>query len=112
MLVLLAMTVPTSIGGWGPREGVAAWAFAAAGLGAAQGVATATVYGVLSLVATLPGAVVLVRSWRRRPSSAQDAAPAAPAAPVADRPTAVLAGAGAGAGAGSGDYRNRGSERE
>ena len=66
MLVLLAMTVPTSIGGWGPREGVAAWAFAAAGLGADQGVATATTYGVLSLVATLPGAAVLL--WARRPS--------------------------------------------
>ena len=46
--------------GWGPREGVAAWAFGAAGLGAAQGVATAVVYGVMVLVASLPGAVVLV----------------------------------------------------
>ena len=50
MLVLLAMAVPTNIGGWGPREGVAAWVFAAAGLGAAQGVAVAAVYGVLVLV--------------------------------------------------------------
>ena len=52
MLVLLATAVPTNIGGWGPREGMAAWAFGAAGLGAAQGVATATVYAVLSLAAT------------------------------------------------------------
>ena len=59
MLVLLAMVVPLNVGGWGPREGVAAWAFAAAGLGAAQGVATATAYGVLGLVATLPGGLVL-----------------------------------------------------
>ena len=44
VLVLLATVVPTNIGGWGPREGVAAWAFAAAGLGAAQGLATTTVY--------------------------------------------------------------------
>jgi hypothetical protein len=66
MLVLLAMTVPTSIGGWGPREGVAAWAFAAAGLGAGQGVATATIYGVLSTAATLPGAIVLIRARRAR----------------------------------------------
>jgi uncharacterized membrane protein YbhN (UPF0104 family) len=71
MLVLLAMTVPTSIGGWGPREGVAAWAFSLAGLGADQGVATATVYGVLSLAATLPGAVVLILARRpRRPTLA------------------------------------------
>jgi uncharacterized membrane protein YbhN (UPF0104 family) len=66
MLVLLAMVVPLSIGGWGPREGVAAWAFAAAGLGADQGVAAATAYGVLGLVATLPGALVLAVDRRRR----------------------------------------------
>ena len=36
LLVMLAMVLP-SIGGWGPREGVAAWAFGAAGLGADQG---------------------------------------------------------------------------
>jgi glycosyltransferase 2 family protein len=65
-VVLLAMSLPTNIGGWGPREGAAAWAFGAAGLGAAQGVATAVVYGVLSLTAGLPGAVVLVVAWLRR----------------------------------------------
>jgi uncharacterized membrane protein YbhN (UPF0104 family) len=60
MLVLLAMAVPTNIGGWGPREGVAAWSFGAAGLGAGLGVATATVYGVLVIAAALPGAAVLL----------------------------------------------------
>jgi uncharacterized membrane protein YbhN (UPF0104 family) len=60
VLVLLAMTVPTNIGGWGPREGVAAWLFAAAGPGADVGIAAATVYGVLVIAATLPGAVVLL----------------------------------------------------
>jgi hypothetical protein len=65
MLVLLAMGVPINIGGWGPREGVAAWSFAAAGLGASHGVATATVYGVMVFVASLPGAVVLVVARRR-----------------------------------------------
>jgi glycosyltransferase 2 family protein len=59
MLVVLAMVVPLNVGGWGPREGVAAWAFALAGLGAPQGVAAATAYGVMGLAATLPGAVVL-----------------------------------------------------
>jgi uncharacterized membrane protein YbhN (UPF0104 family) len=59
MLVLLAMVVPFTVGGWGPREGAAAWAFGAAGLGAAHGVAAATAYGVMGLVATLPGLVVL-----------------------------------------------------
>ena len=63
LLVLLAMAVPLNIGGWGPREGVAAWAFAAAGLTADQGVATAVVYGVLVLVGSLPGAAVLIAGW-------------------------------------------------
>jgi glycosyltransferase 2 family protein len=65
VLVLLAMVVPLTIGGWGPREGVAAWVFGAAGLGAEQGVAAATAYGGLALVATLPGAVVLAAGLRR-----------------------------------------------
>jgi glycosyltransferase 2 family protein len=65
LLVLLAMGVPTNVAGWGPREGVAAWAFGVAGLGADQGVATAVVYGVMGLVASLPGAAVLVAAWLR-----------------------------------------------
>jgi uncharacterized membrane protein YbhN (UPF0104 family) len=60
MLALLAMGVPVNIGGWGPREGMAAWAFAAAGLTATQGVAAAVVYGALVLVSSLPGAAVLI----------------------------------------------------
>jgi len=60
VLGLLAMALPLNIGGWGPREGVTAVAFGAVGLGAAQGLTTAVVYGVLSLIACLPGVVVLV----------------------------------------------------
>ncbi|MDG4823454.1 lysylphosphatidylglycerol synthase transmembrane domain-containing protein [Asanoa sp. WMMD1127] len=63
LLALLAMALPCNIAGWGPREGVAAWAFGAAGLTSGQGVATAVVFGVLALVASLPGAVVLVLRW-------------------------------------------------
>ncbi len=74
LLVLLAMGVPANIAGWGPREGVAAWAFGVAGLGAADGVATAVVYGVLVLVASLPGAAVLAVAWLRR--EPRDARPA------------------------------------
>ena len=62
MLVLLAAALP-NVGGWGPREGVTAWAFAAAGLGASLGVATAVVYGVMVFVASLPGAAVLAVAW-------------------------------------------------
>jgi uncharacterized membrane protein YbhN (UPF0104 family) len=69
LLVLAAMAVPLSLGGWGPREGVAAWAFAVAGLGASLGVTTAVVYGVLVLIASLPGVVVLLADARRRPAT-------------------------------------------
>ena len=62
VLATLAMVLP-SIGGWGPREGVTAWVFAAAGLGADRGAATAVAYGVLVLAASLPGAVVLIVRW-------------------------------------------------
>jgi hypothetical protein len=74
-LMLLAMGVPTNIGGWGPREGAAAWMFGAAGLGAAQGVEVATVYGVLVLAATLPGAAVLLSGWLGRRRRAVDPQP-------------------------------------
>ena len=64
MIVLVASALPLNIAGWGPREGAAAWAFGAAGLSAGQGVTVAVVYGVLALVATLPGAVLLVVAGR------------------------------------------------
>jgi len=59
LLVLVAAGLPTNVAGWGPREGMAAWTFGAAGLGADQGVATAVAYGAIVTVASLPGAVVL-----------------------------------------------------
>jgi 3,4-dihydroxy 2-butanone 4-phosphate synthase/GTP cyclohydrolase II len=60
VLALLAMSLPVNIGGWGPREGVSAVVFGAAGLGAAQGLTVAVVYGVLAMIASLPGAGILV----------------------------------------------------
>jgi hypothetical protein len=58
--VLLASGIPLNVAGWGPREGAAAWVFAAAGLGAGAGVTTAVLYGVMALAATLPGLAVLL----------------------------------------------------
>jgi glycosyltransferase 2 family protein len=69
LLALLAMGLPANVGGFGPREGVAAWAFGAAGLTATQGVATAVVYGALVLVSSLPGAAVLVVRRIRVPAT-------------------------------------------
>ena len=88
VLVLLAMVVPLNVGGWGPREGMAAWAFAAAGLGAAQGFSAATAYGVMAMIATLPGALVLLTEMAggriRRTSIAAITASAGAGAPVAE----------------------------
>jgi glycosyltransferase 2 family protein len=75
LLAMLGMVLP-SVGGWGPREGVTAWVFAAAGLGAERGVATAVVYGVMVLVASLPGAAFLVVAWFRRTRAPWRTAPA------------------------------------
>ncbi len=66
MVVQIAAGIPLSVGGWGPREGAAAWAFAAAGLGAANGVTAATLYAVLMLAAVAPGAGLLLGDAVRR----------------------------------------------
>lgn len=76
LLALIAMGLPLNIGGWGPREGVTAWAFGAAGLGAETGLSVAVVYGVLSFVASLPGILVLLARWYeglRQPRTKTDA---------------------------------------
>lgn len=68
LVVLLAAGLPLNIAGWGPREGMAAWAFGAAGLGAEQGVAAAVAYGAVVLVASAPGAVLVLTSIQRSPA--------------------------------------------
>jgi uncharacterized membrane protein YbhN (UPF0104 family) len=60
LAVQAAMTVPVGLGGLGPREGMAAAAFTAAGLGAASGVSAAVAYGALALIAVLPGVLPLL----------------------------------------------------
>jgi uncharacterized membrane protein YbhN (UPF0104 family) len=67
LVVMVGSSVPVNIAGWGPREGLTAWAFGLAGLGSAAGLTASVVYGVLAAVATLPGALVLVGdAWVRR----------------------------------------------
>jgi uncharacterized membrane protein YbhN (UPF0104 family) len=62
LIAVLAGSIPLNIAGWGPREGAAAWAFAAAGLGATAGIAASTAFGVLALIAVAPGAAVVAAS--------------------------------------------------
>ncbi|MBP7467493.1 MAG: flippase-like domain-containing protein [Thauera sp.] len=59
--VLLAMAIPLSIAGWGVREGAAALVWQATGLDPAQGVAISISYGVVILLSSLPGALMLLR---------------------------------------------------
>ncbi|WP_345416399.1 lysylphosphatidylglycerol synthase transmembrane domain-containing protein [Pseudonocardia xishanensis] len=69
LVALLVMGLPVNLGGFGPREAAAALVFGAVGLGAAQGLSSAVAYGILTMVGTLPGALVLVsRRWCRAPS--------------------------------------------
>jgi hypothetical protein len=80
MVVQTVMVIPLSIGGWGLREGAAAWAFAAAGLAAATGVMVATLYAVLMLGAVAPGAGLLLGdAVRRRRHQGQRDEPRRPA---------------------------------
>ncbi|HAF54708.1 MAG TPA: lysylphosphatidylglycerol synthetase family protein [Thauera sp.] len=58
--VLLAMAIPLSIAGWGVREGAAALLWQAVGLDPAEGVAISISYGVVILLSSLPGALILL----------------------------------------------------
>lgn len=59
--ILMAMLVPMTVAGWGAREGAAAALWAAVGLPGAEGVAVSVAYGLLVLVSSLPGGLVLAR---------------------------------------------------
>jgi glycosyltransferase 2 family protein len=60
LITLAGMSVPFGIGGFGPRETVAALAFAALGLSADAGVTTAAGYGVLAAISATPGVAVML----------------------------------------------------
>ncbi|MSR36526.1 MAG: flippase-like domain-containing protein [Gemmatimonadetes bacterium] len=64
--VLQSMLIPVSLAGWGVREVTAAGVWVAVGLSAADGVAISATYGLVVLMASLPGAVVLIISGRGR----------------------------------------------
>jgi len=67
--LLLAMLIPFSVAGWGLREGTAAGVWVLVGLPSAQGVAVSLAYGVLVLLASLPGIwVALNRRQKAQPS--------------------------------------------
>lgn len=61
-LILLAMLVPLTVGGWGLREGTAAALVPLAGGTAEAGFAASVVFGLVLLISALPGVVTLLRS--------------------------------------------------
>ncbi|MFD0981479.1 lysylphosphatidylglycerol synthase transmembrane domain-containing protein [Tropicimonas aquimaris] len=63
-LILAAMLVPFSVAGWGYREGAAAAVFPLIGASAVAGVSASVVFGAVFLVASLPGAVILLLRTR------------------------------------------------
>lgn len=73
--VLIAMLIPLSLAGWGLREGAAALVWGLAGLPPAEGVAVSMAYGLLVLMASLPGALFLPGLRRRLTVPSSDAGP-------------------------------------
>lgn len=68
-LLLLATSMPSFFAGWGIREGASALLFASVGLPSSTGVAVALVFGAFTLIASSPGAVVLLFDPGRAVSS-------------------------------------------
>lgn len=64
--VLVTMLIPVTVAGWGVREAGAAALWSSVGLTAADGVAVSVAYGLLVLVGSLPGALVLAFAFSRR----------------------------------------------
>jgi hypothetical protein len=68
-LILSAMLIPATIGGWGFREGAAAALFPLAGASASAGFATSVAFGLVILAASLPGLPVLLQARRPLPNN-------------------------------------------
>jgi uncharacterized membrane protein YbhN (UPF0104 family) len=64
-LILFTMLVPVTVSGWGLREGAAAALFPVAGASAAAGLAASVTFGLVFIVAVLPGLLPLLRLRRQ-----------------------------------------------
>lgn len=68
-IILLAMLVPVSIGGWGIREAMAASLFPLAGALQTEGLASSVGFGLLFLLTSLPGVMVAIFKNKRESDS-------------------------------------------
>ncbi|WP_162628784.1 lysylphosphatidylglycerol synthase transmembrane domain-containing protein [Marinobacter bohaiensis] len=64
LILLLAMTLPVTVAGWGVREGVAGVLWLSLGYPAGEGVALGLAYGLVFLVSSLPGLVFMIPQLR------------------------------------------------
>lgn len=64
-LILLTMLVPVTISGWGLREGAAVVLFPLAGSTASEGLAASVAFGLMLIVASLPGSLAVLSRQRR-----------------------------------------------
>jgi uncharacterized membrane protein YbhN (UPF0104 family) len=78
-LILLAMLIPFSIGGWGYREGAAAAVFPLIGESAALGVSASVAFGAVILLASLPGAFMVMRPADQGQAAGKSVVPHRPA---------------------------------
>ena len=67
-LILFTMLIPISVSGWGLREGAAAALFPLFGATATEGFAASLAFGLMFLLSTLPGIVVLLLSPKTVPA--------------------------------------------
>lgn len=68
--VLLILTLPISIGGWGVREGAMVWGFGLVGVANEAALALSLLFGVLVLIVSLPGGIVWLMTRGRNETSA------------------------------------------
>jgi glycosyltransferase 2 family protein len=64
-IILLVTSLPVSIGGWGPRELAMVYLLGAFGVPGDKALSLSIEFGMCSILAALPGAVVWI-IWRRR----------------------------------------------
>ena len=72
--VMLVTTIPISVAGWGVREAAMVFAFGFVGVDGDSAVILSLLLGVLILIASLPGALLWLRSGYRRKDVAEEIA--------------------------------------